>query len=489
MIATPRPPMNAPRPYDPNTPMLVVSDDLAGGPSPDGLAVQAFSAWRAGLMPVGGSAGAPADLALTDQTVLGLCLTDADADALDRSPELARLVQSLRIPVARLGPAPDEAAVLRAALEAAVARRAAAVEEAAADRAALAEVRMEHMRVQEDFALLENWLHDALLPRHKLARSFAPTAETLFLTPGGEPLVQPLPVPARGFVSVDVHLAESPAEPATLRIRLLRPVGPPYDGAVATTAIRPGQSGWVRLSLPRAGTDWDDAELSVEQLSGAPLALSLAPETPFADMACRHGSTRLAAPVALHVYQTLPRLPAPPLHDPRCPVPADGLTRLLRPSDTDPPEMLPFWRRGFSRAVRPYPDAPWADHWADVGCHVVRPSVARPVVARVPGVTATALVQLRAVVQSGSAHTLPMAVATGIVPAQSVASAEAALPHLGDWVHLLPGEWGEAWAEPAAPLDGPADILIAAAMPGQPFNENADALFHGFRLTGRTAAG
>ncbi|WP_233417016.1 DUF6212 domain-containing protein [Halovulum marinum] len=481
--------MNAPLSPAPDAPVLVVSAPLAAAQPPEGVTLMALDRWRATLIPLGGagsgSGGLPG-LALGDMTVLGLCLAEADAEAVAGDPALSALLDAAAIPLRRLPPQAGAAALAAAALALLLDRHRAVLRQGAADRAALAALRSAHMQMQTDHAELESWVWDALAPKHKLVRAWPATADTATLAAGDAPLRQPLPVPARGFAAVDVHLAASAPAGARLRMTLVRPVGPDFEDAATEIDLPEGHAGWLRLTLPRApGGAPEDAEVALAATGDGALQLSLAPESPFADVCARSGDRALARPLALRVYRTLPRMPAPPLHDTRRPLPADGVTRLIRPSDLGPPEQLPYWARRVRRGLRAYPDFTAVEHWTDEDAHFVHPSAHRPVVARVPGLSAEALVQLRGIVQIGRHDTMEVAFAIGAAPAGTVGSAEQALGHLGPWVHLLPAEWGEVWYEPPAALSGPVDLLLATAMPNMPFNRNADALFHGYRLTSR----
>ncbi|MHA3979643.1 DUF6212 domain-containing protein [Halovulum sp. GXIMD14794] len=476
--------MNAPHSPAPDAPVLVVSDALLPSSPLPGVVALPLGAWRATLIPLGGAGGAPG-LALGDQTVLGLCVTDEDAATLDGDPALSALVSAAGIPVRRLEGAGGLAAV---ALELLTERYRSTVLQGAADRAALAELRAAHMQMQTDHAELERWVWDALAPKHKLARNWPATSDTVALHQGTV-LRQPLPVPARGIGSIDVHLAASAPAGVRIGLRLVRPGGPAFEGAVAEIDVAEGHAGWLRLTLPRApGGMPEDAELELELLCGDSVDLSLAPETPFADCLAHTEDGPLARPLALRVYQTLPRMPAPPLHDPREVLPADGRTRMVQPGDLGKPVQLPYWRGRVRRSLRTYPDHTEVAYWDREDAHMVHPSTRRPVVAKVPGLTVEQLVQLRAVVQISRHDTMQIAFAIGAVPAGSVGSVEEALGHLGQWVHLLPAEWGEVWYEPPVALSGKVDLLLATAMPNMPFNRNAQALFHAYRLTTRAAS-
>ncbi|MEO1276966.1 MAG: DUF6212 domain-containing protein [Pseudomonadota bacterium] len=444
------------------------------------MTVVRFGEWRASLVTLGEGDG-DARLILADQVVLGLLLTEEEAAALAADAPLAELLKSAEIPVVSLAPGSDALKVADAAMALLVARHQTVAHQGAQDRAALAALRVSHMQMQDDHAELEAWVWEALAPTHKLARQWPATSEAVDLAPEAE-LIQPLPVPARGFIAVDVHVAESPVAPVTLEAQVRHPAGPPVEGADLTLTVSERHAGWLRLSLPKApGGPPADAELVIQHESGPALRLSRAPESPFPDL-CLQGQS---APLALKVYQTLPRMPAPPVHQPGQPVPADGVTRLVRPSDLGPIERLPYWAGKVPRRLRAYPDYVRAEFWEKEDAHFVHPSAHRPVVAKVSGLKVEGLVQASAVTQIWRHDTLPISFALGIAPAGQVTTAEEALAHLGDWVQLLPAAWGEVWCEPLEALTGEVDLLLATAMPDMPFNRNADALFHAYRITCR----
>lgn len=456
-------------------PLLVIADALAGC-ALRGVETAGLSDWRAAF---------DAGRAFVDPTVIGLALSTAEASAIAADPALDALLRAADIPVRDLGPEPTADTLRDAALDLLAARAGTLVRAAAEERAALAELRRTHMQMQTDHAELEAWVWDALAPKHKLMRAWPATARTVAL--GNDPVRQPLPLPIRGFAAVDIHLAESAPEGGHIALGVERPGGPAEPGLAAEIPVPAGASSWLRLNLPHAGTGpARDGVLSLAYIhpEAATLPLSLAPESPFADLNAR-ADTALPSPLALRLYRTLPHMPAPSPGDPRFGLPADGLTHLVTPSQLGAPELLPYFAGKVRRGLRAYPDAPETAYWEKENAVLVQPSTARPVVARLPGLTAQAATQLRAIIQISRHDTLPVAFALGAAPKGTVTTAEAALQHLGDWVHLQPGEWGEAWRDLPEPLAGDIDLLLATAMPDMPFNRNAAALFHGFRVTTR----
>lgn len=464
----------------PAAPVIVSGDDLAEETMIGGIHVLPLSAWRARVENDGA--------ALADMTVLGLALCTPDAKAVAADPELSGLIAAAGIPLRDIGAMPTSADLREATFSLLLARHDAAVRDAAQERAALAELRRTHMQMQADHADLEAWVWDALAPKHHLVRSWPATAHIVAMDAGE--VMQPLPVPARGFIAVDLHIAESAPEGGHVSLRLTRPVGPDFEGCAALVAVPAGAHGWFRLTLPRAGGGMaEDAVLTLAYThpDKAALRVSLAPDSPFADYRATMPEGPASAPLALRVYRTLPHMPAPALVDPRFGPPADGATRLVTPADLGAPVQLPYFGGRVRRRLAAYPDAPRVEYWQTENAVLVHPSIRRPVMARVPGLQVEALAQLRGIVQISRHDTLPVAFAIGVAPAGSANSVETALAHLGDWVHLLPGEWGEVWTDPPAGLSGDLDLLLATAMPNMPFNRNAHALFHGFRVTTRQA--
>lgn len=469
---------------------VVLSPSLGQPQLPAGVLAEGLADWRASLAqagpPTATTTGKTAAPVLTGAPLLCLCLDAEDAAAVAADGPLSAVLAGAEVPV--LTATPDT--VTQVLLGAALAHATATTRAAADLRAALAEVRGHHMQMQTDHAELEAWVYEALAPKHKLARSWPDTGRSKEL--GAAPLCQPLPVPARGFLAVDVHLAASAPQAGRLTLTLGRLSGPDLAEPVSVH-VPQGRAGWLRLSLPAApGGAPEDAVLrlayAADQDTGT-IALSLGPDSPFADLNLTTAAGPGTSPLALRVYQTLSRQPAPPMHAPGAPLPADGQTRLVRPGDLGTPLMLPYFSTKVRRALRTYPDIALVEYWQDEDAIFVHPSIHRPVVAVVPGLEVEALVQARSVIQLSRHDTLSVAFAMGVVPAASVTSGEAALAHLGPWTHLLPAEWGETWVEPATPLTGQVDLLLATAMPGMPFNRHADALFHAFRMTSATGTG
>ncbi|MEM9780549.1 MAG: DUF6212 domain-containing protein, partial [Pseudomonadota bacterium] len=295
------------------------------------------------------------------------------------------------------------------------------------------------------------------------------------------------PVPSRGVIAFDVHLHQSAPSEGRIAFQLTRPVGGAFEGAAGTALVMEGDAGWLRLTLPEATPGMaEDAEVHLWwEGEGVAPELSLAPEMPFPDLALRTEGAQHTAPLALQMFKTLPRQPAPPMYDPRRGAPADGVTRFLAPSQLGEPVRLPWSNNPIRRAFRKYPDFTRVEFWEKENVVFVHPSAARPVVACVPGLTAEDLVEVTGIIQIGKLSTLPIAFAMGVVPAGTITAAEDAILHLGEWMHLLPGEWGDVWTRFEEPLSGGLDLLLATAMPNVPFNRDADALFHGFRLTTR----
>lgn len=461
-----------------SAPILVISDDIAAEFSHSALTIMRFGEWRDKIGALGDRP------VIHDMIVLGLCLSPAAEAAFQADAALVDLVEAAQVPHKTLPLDANREALLATALEFLADRDATTRQQGAADRAALAELRRGHMQMQTDHAELESWVWDAMAPKFTRVREWPATAGILKL-PGPEtPLTQPLPVPARGFIAVDVHLAASAPSAGTIHFVLAPPCGPDFEHTAASHNIRAGESGWTRLILPRApGGFPQDAVLKLWWQGADAPQLSLAPDSPFADVNVSAGGTPQSAPLALNVYQTLPRQPGPPLHDPRRALPADGHTRLVLPGDLAPPQALPYSRNPVRKALKRYPDFTRVEFWEKENAVFVHPSIHRPVVALVPGLTVDALVQIEAIIRVFRDKTLPISFAIGAAPSGTVASSEEALTHLGDWMQLLPAEWGEAWCGLATPLSGSIDLLLATAMPNMPVNRDADALFCGFRLT------
>ena len=458
----------------PPTLTVVLSDSLSGLPAIPGISYLRWPNFVEEVLVLD-----DATCAWTGAPLAGAVLTGADRAALDADLRLSALVSALRLDIRDIkGGATQENLI--AEIAGLCAERAGdLVVQAAEVRAAMAEVRAHHMQLQADYAELESWIYDALAPDHKLARAWQPTAQTCTVGPDAS-LRQPLPVSARGVISIDLHLAESAPE-NTLHLALERPSG----GAIAETSLAvTGQHDWVRLTLPTpVGGPPQDA-VAVIRAEPAPLRLSLGPELRFADLCAVGPDGALNAPLALKVYQTTSRMSPPPLLAPGEPLPADGVQRLILPRDLGAPALLPFAEGLVPRPLRAYPDGPEVAIDETRDAIRLRPSARRAVVARLPGLRAVALRQVRGIVQIGRHDTFEIRFAIAAVPAGSVGSVQAAMPLLGDWQALMPGAWGEVWCEPDAPLSGEVDLLLAVAMPNGPFNTHAEALFRGFRVTG-----
>ena len=462
----------------PHAPLIVLSDRF-GGMDVAGLKVLRFSNFLEDLA----EAGDGAHPAWTGPAPIALLLDATDHASLTGDALRAELVKALGAQVVKLAAKATDKALLAELAPILAAHTAALAAEGHAARAALAEIRAHHLALQSDYAELEAWIYDALAPDHKLARAWTPTAATLHLAPG-QSVTQPLPVSARGVVTLDLHVATSVGTPATLALRIRRPDGGALAEPVETT-LAPGAADWQRLSLPLpvGGPPQDGvAEITVH---GASLDLSLAPETRFADLCATGPDGPLPAPLALRVYQSTSRMALPQLHDPRGPLPADGQMRLILPRDLAAPELLPYRSGSVPRPLRAYPDTVVTRVDEARNAILVHPSAHRPVVARVPGLEVERLTQLRAIVHLARHDTMEVSFAIGAAAEGTVPSAQAALAHLGDWQPVLPAAWGEAWCAFAEPLSGRIDLLLATAMPNAPFNTNAEALFRGIRTVAR----
>lgn len=455
---------------------LVASDDVAHLATHSDVVTLSLSEWTGRLIDLGDR------LVLSDMTVLGLCLTQTGRGALDADPRLVALIKALDLPIVDILQDPNPETLLSATVNLLIQRDNAGRTQMAEDRAALAELRKLHMQMQTDHAELERWVWDALAPKFKRLRAWPATARSI---PLSGLVVQPLPVPSRGLMAYDVHIHEAAPSEGRIGFRMARPVGDPFEGATNSVSVQAGDSGWVRLVLPQATPGQpEDAELHLWwEGEGTAPALSLAPETPFPDLAVAQDGVTASAPLALHVFKSLPRQPAPPLYDHRRGLPADGITRFAAPSELGKPVRLPWSNNPVRRAFRKYPDFARVEYWEKENVVFVHPSIHRPVVACVPGLKVERLAEVTGIIQIGKLSTLPIAFALGVVPHGSVTAAEDAIAHLGDWMQLLPGEWGDVWKRLETPLSGDVDLLLATGMPNVPFNRDADALFHGFRLT------
>ncbi|MEM8786995.1 MAG: DUF6212 domain-containing protein [Pseudomonadota bacterium] len=440
-------------------PTVIVSDALAEADLP--CRVIGLGTWRESLIAL-----PEAGLALAGPPPVGLALTEQDRATVD-APLTALLTAAEIVVETVVTPADLPKAVLTL-----MARHHARLQrQSGSDRAALAQMRVTHMQMQEDFAEVEAWLSEALTPRYKLARRWSVGPDSVPLT--AKRLVQPLPVPARGLLVVDVHIAE--ADGGTLYAELCRPDGPALADTSAQAELH---EGWVRLVLPRApGGALQDCALAV--WSDASARISLTPPQPFTDLHLREGSGTLA----LQLFQTLPGRPGPPLHRADRPLPADGRTRHLAPADLPKPQRLPR-AAGLARRYQDYVKVAF---WEKENAFYVHPSRLGAVVARVQGPRVDQLIQAAATVQLARAEAMPTRFALGVAPVGTVSNAMQAQVHLGDWLEVLPGEWADVWWEHPEGLTGEVDLLLATAMPGKPYNDLADALFRGFRLTTRHA--
>jgi|GEM_PF-5851017 len=463
-------------------PRLIVDDTLADTVAAPGIQVMGVTDWRGTL----GPGGTPPVMA--DQDVLGIVISTPTASALAKDEALTSLMKAAEVSVKDLGASPAASEVLATALSLLAERYAAQQRVAGDEQRTLAQLRRQYMQVQDDYSDLETWVWDCLAPKSFTVRTWPKSAETLTLT--AEPVVrQLLPTPVRGFIAIDVHIAAN-APAGILTMRCVRPIGPAFEGMETKLTVPQGRSGWVTVQLPRAGEGAPQdvmVELSFESADGG-LVLSLAPASPFEDYRAQHGDTALPGPLALRVRRTLPRLPALPTHDARDPAPADGVTRLIRPNDLAPVLHLPYAKGKVRAALRRYPDAPVVEARKAQNAVLVQPSTHRPVAALISGVKVESLRQARAIIQNSRHDSMEIAFALGAAPTGTVTSVEEALAHIGPWIHLLPAEWGEVWYDLPTPINDPADLLLVTAMPNMPFNRNAEALFHGFRLTGGTSS-
>ncbi len=413
---------------------------------------------------------------LPDLYIGGLVLSAADQARLHADTAVHKLLQALAVPIRIVEDTADTETVLRVVIDvlAQIQKDLSQSEQAA--RQDVTELRLHAERVQDNLTATEAFLHDALVPQFSCLLDWAPTEGCAEL--GDTPVVQPVPVPSRGVMAVEVHVAEC-AVGGRIQMRLTDPGG--QQLGVAEQPVVSGQSGWFRFQLD-AGLDGPPRDLSLELVSReATLKLSLADPGLFQDVHLTgHG-----APAALRVYRGLPGLRLPALNEPRSDLPADGVSRLILPTDLGDVTPLPWIAGRLPRALRRTPDPVRIRKEGDPPAIVMRPSITRPSVAVLGGLRCERLDHLTGIVHHARTDSFPVSFAIGVAEPGTITTAAGAMKLLGEWMSVMPGGWAEVHVRPKDPISGLVDILLATAMPNAPYNSGGAAQFRGFRATGR----
>lgn len=457
----------------PELPPIVVDDDLQLDSS--NFRYVRFSDWCADLFDISAQ-GDPSFLVLADDPPLAFLLGEKQIASFATDRALKDLIGSLNSPVWPCVEGNLSDLATRAVSD--FARK--QMQDATGLRSASAELRRNFSEMQTRFVHFEDFIYSSLAPKYVIAHLWKSTEVAVTLSAGMK-LVQAMPVSSYALAAIDVSVVGVQGDGATLSLTITRLDGGPISDPIGVK-LGPSYAGWARFHLPQALAGHpDDVALELQVLGENEVELTLSTPCPIAQYRLRVDGQPDARVLALRVFNGLPGARLPGTHPARVLPPLDGKPRLTTVFDLNPIELL---QPSPSMMVEPeaadYFDC---EYWANEDAILVHPSIHFPVVAAARNLIANRMTRATASIQVARHDTDTIAFAIGAAPAGVVGNSEDALPYLGQWQVLRPGEWGICEKMFDTPLEGPFDIFMATSMEGHPSNENAWALFRDFWFT------
>ncbi|AXC49591.1 hypothetical protein DRW48_07705 [Paracoccus suum] len=361
------------------------------------------------------------------------------------------------------------------------ARLAAAERDAGIARRSAALLRRETEEVSRRLNTLEAFIWGLGGPRQMQALHWPPADRIAHAPAADAVLTQRLPIDSPGIAAVDLWLPDAgESEARELSVAILDSEGTVHALRLDDGALR-RDDGWLRFLAPAplAG-DRQDCSL---QLSGADpkLSLGLGPAVPDPDFALHGSDTQDGEDsdrtLALRVWRATGGAGLT-ITEGGAGRPGNAFAQRIRPADMPRPSLL-----ATPRGAKDYVATAF---WAGEDAILVHPSAGGPVCALLQRVPLAGLTRLSAVVHAARRDGPPVAFALGVSQSGNITEDNWA-DHLGPWVTLPPGGWGEVHAPlKAAAMSGErCDVALATAVAGGASNDNAWALFRAFRAVGR----
>ncbi len=341
--------------------------------------------------------------------------------------------------------------------------------DAAEARRAAALLRRENEEQMRRMRMLEHFTHALGGPRHLKALDWAPTS--LFLELGGA-VTQRLPLNTVALAAIDLWLPDAdPDEAAETAIELLDTDGNP----IARLAAEPGGGAWVRFSAatPLAGPA-RDVVMRVIAPSRRAIALGLTSPVPDPRFAVHMNASPVAeAALAVRAWRAdyLAALPRPNAIE-------GGAATQVPLVNLGKPELL--------SAPTLAQDYVATEYWPREDAILLHPSAEGPVCAILRDVDLMLVSGISALVNVAHRDAPVLGFAIGACP-RGLATPANWQDHIGPYVFLPPGGWGECHHILPDPARGRTDVLLSTMLASRGPNHNSWALFHDLRLTGAPA--
>lgn len=378
------------------------------------------------------------------------------------------------LPVVRIG---DDVGSLPYELADLLADRLQEAQRDAADaRRAAALLRRECEEQMRRLRMLENFAHALGGPRHVQALQWAPTSFSLELS---EAVTQRFPVDTLSLAAIDLWLPDAePEDAAATAIELLDATGGTVARLSAEGTARRSGGAWVRFSTPEPITGpARDTVARIVPPDGRSIAIGLTSPVPDPRFAVQmDGGSAAEATIAGRIWRAdyMATLPAPNTDSKGSVSAGSQQVRRISMREMDAPELL---------AVPPTArDYVATQYWARENAVLVHPSTEGPVCAILRGVEVAAVTAISALVNVGHRDAPVLGFAVGVCP-RGVATADNWHDHIGPYVFLPAGAWGECHHIPQVEPRTRCDVLLSTMVAGNVPNDQAWALFHGLRVT------
>lgn len=350
--------------------------------------------------------------------------------------------------------------------------------DAAEARRAAALLRREAEEQMRRLRMLENFTHTLGGPRHAEALQWPPTSLFLELT---QPVTQRFPLDTRALAAIDLWLPDAePDEAAGTVIELLDAAGNAFVRLSAEAPAGQGGGAWVRFSAPEPVSG--AARAAIARVIPPPeraIAVGLTSPVPDPRFAVGlDGSIAAEGALAARIWRADYLAVLPPTNAGVAGTGAGGasMARAHRISlrDLQTPEVL---------FVPPLAqDYVASEYWARENAVLLHPSAEGPVCAILRDVDVAQVTAVSALVNVAHADSPVLGFAVGVC-ARGMATADNWQDHVGPYVFLPPGGWGECHSVPQVRPRSHCDVLLSTMIAGRGPNDNSWALFHKLRLT------
>lgn len=345
--------------------------------------------------------------------------------------------------------------------------------DAAEARHAAALLRREGEEQVRRLRMLENFAHALGGPRYLEALHWTPTFRFLELSGA---VIQRFPLDTLTLTAIDLWVPEAePEAAAAMFLELLDAAGKPIAQLTPERAAPPTSSAWMRFSAPAPiGGPVQDTVVRVSVPPGRTITIGLTSPVPDQRFAISlDGSPVAEGSLAARIWRADYLAPLPPAN-PRLNEVA-GLTRSRRISleDLGRPELLSTPAQAQDYVA--------AEFWARENAVFVHPSAQGPVCAILRNLDISQAVSVSTLVNVAHREAPVLGFAVGICP-RGMATAENWQDHIGPYVFLPPGGWGECHHIPQIKPRTRCDVLLSTMVAGTGSNDNSWGLFHSLRV-------